>query len=101
MRPDGYFHARDDDGTLTISENDPGLGAVRVHYKPVGTFDDDREVEFRMGMGAWTAVVEQWLHDRNQRIAKKEAEAAAAKALSHGQGKKPDLRGDKAGAPQF
>jgi hypothetical protein len=81
-RPEGYFYAQHDDGKFVIEENGPGLGAVRVSWKPSGNFDADRKHEFRMPLEVWQAVVNQKLHEMAQqkaRLADVPAKVKAAK----------------------
>jgi hypothetical protein len=61
-RPSGYYRASHEDGSLTIEENGPGLGAVRLHWAPSGNFDADRKHEFRMPLEVWQRIVDQKIH---------------------------------------
>jgi len=63
QRPEGYFFARHDDGALCVEENGPGLGAVRISWRPTGNFDADRRVEFRLPLEVWNAIIAQKNHE--------------------------------------
>lgn len=89
-RPEGYFTAVHDDGRLTIQENDPGLHAVRLHWKPTGNFDADRDHEFRVPIEVWNKVVAQKVHE--EAIKKAVAETEKAKAVTHGTKRTKDVQ---------
>jgi hypothetical protein len=80
QRPEGYFYARHDDGALCIEENGPGLGAVRLSWRPTGNFDADRRVEFRLPLEVWNSVVNQKLHEMAMQKARLIAIPAKVKA---------------------
>jgi hypothetical protein len=101
-RPEGYFTAVHEDGRLTIQENDPGLHAVRLHWKPVGNFDADRDHEFRMPLEVWNKVVAQKVHE--EAVKKAVAEAEKAKVVTHGAKRTKDVQsapGSEGGGPGF
>jgi hypothetical protein len=46
-----------------VEENGPGLGAVRISWKPTGNFLEDRRVEFRLPLEVWNKIVAQKVHE--------------------------------------
>ena len=78
-RPEGYHFARGENGLLVVQENDPGLGACRIHYKPTGEFYGDREHEFRVSMDLWNKIVTHAVHEQELKKARQETAAASSK----------------------
>lgn len=102
QRPNGYYHAITPDGALTVSENDPGLGAARVNWIPRGNFPDDKKHSFRIPMEAWEKIFAQKTHEVEIKQAK--ALAEAEKAKKSGQERRKDVRaeaGVEGGGPGF
>jgi hypothetical protein len=78
-RPQGYFYAGEEDGALSVAENDPGLGEVTISWRPSGLFDGERDHEFRISIECWNKVLNQKMHELKKQHAEALVKAEAEK----------------------
>jgi hypothetical protein len=90
VREPGYFFARSTDGTLVVSERDPGADACRISWKPSGEITGDKPRNFRVSLEAWEKIVDQKIHEREMVRARAQAEK-----VKNGTRAAANLRGEK------